>query len=47
MMLSTYSTEKIFEFERKEIERTAREYWKWTSRRSPEYEPVKKEVNDK
>jgi hypothetical protein len=47
MMLSTYSTEKIYEFERREIERTAREYWKRTPRRGPDCDPVKKEVNDK
>ncbi|WP_156158141.1 hypothetical protein [Gordoniibacillus kamchatkensis] len=47
MMLNPYTAEKMYELERKEMERTARELWKWSPRRRLERTPVKKEVNDK
>lgn len=46
MLLDYYNAEKVYEYEQKEREKKAREFWKWAKR--PELTRLlkQKEVND-
>jgi hypothetical protein len=46
MMLDFYNLEKLYEFQQKETELRAREYWKWTKLLKRESRLKLKEVND-